>query len=122
MRADGVSGLVVRFPGQRDGLPGGECLGGGRDDRQDRDVDPGGVHRLDAALADVLEPGLVVAHGVEGEAFVSRPALQAVERVADIDAVPVLFDRDDLHVDVLRVIGGGPHELPAAVTTSLIAC
>src|ERR1039457_6144283 len=73
-----------------------------RDDRQDRDVDPGGVHRLDAALADVLAPGLVVAHGVEGDAFVSRPALQAVERVADTGAVPVLFDRDDLHVDVLQ--------------------
>jgi hypothetical protein len=57
-------------------------VAGGRDDRQDRDVDPGGVHRLDAALADVLEPGLVVAHGVEGDAFVSRPALQAAERVA----------------------------------------
>jgi hypothetical protein len=99
MRADGVSDLVVRFPGQRDGFPGRECLGGGRDDRQDRDVDSGGVHRLDAALADVLEAGLVVAHGVEGDAFVPRPVLQPVERVADTGAVPVLFDRDDLHVD-----------------------
>jgi hypothetical protein len=97
MRADGGGGLVVRVPGQRDGLPGGEGLGGGGDDRQDRDVDPGGVHRLDPALADVLEPGLVIAHGVEGDAFVLRPALQAVERVADAGAVPVLFDRDDLH-------------------------
>jgi hypothetical protein len=93
--ADGAGGLVVGVPGQRDGLPGGEGLGGGRDDRQDRDVDPGGVHRLDAALADVLEPGLVIADGVECDAFVSRPALQVVERIADADAVPVLFDRAD---------------------------
>jgi hypothetical protein len=50
-------------------------------------------------------PGLVVAHGVEGDAFVSCPAPQPVERVADIDAVPVLFDRDDLHVDVLQAGG-----------------
>jgi len=60
---------------------------------------------LDPALADVLEPGLVIAHGVEGDAFVAGPALQAVERVTDADAVPVLFDRDDLHGDVLQIAG-----------------
>jgi hypothetical protein len=38
MRANGVSGLVVGYPGQRDGLPGREGLGGGGDDRQDRNV------------------------------------------------------------------------------------
>ena len=36
MRADSAGGLVVGVPGQRDGLPGGESLGGGRDDRQAR--------------------------------------------------------------------------------------
>ena len=114
MRADRLRGLVVRRPGERDGVGGGECLGGGGDDGQDGDVDPGRVHRLDAALSDVLEPSLVVAHFVEGDALVSRPALQAVERVADADAVPVLFDRDGLHAI-----------LPADAvmgSSSLIAC
>jgi hypothetical protein len=97
VRADGVGGLVVGVPGQRDGVGGREGLGGGGDDRQDRDVDPGGVHRLDPARAGVLEPGLVIAHGVEGDAFVAGPVRQAVERGTDAGAVPVLFDGDDLH-------------------------
>ncbi|MGH3398081.1 MAG: hypothetical protein ACRDPO_25680, partial [Streptosporangiaceae bacterium] len=33
--------------------------------------------------------GLVIVHGVEGEAFVSRPIFQAVERVTDAGTVPV---------------------------------
>ncbi|MFI0774130.1 hypothetical protein [Streptomyces sp. NPDC021212] len=70
----------------------------GGDDRQDGQVDAGGVHGLDAARADVFEPGLVVAHGVEGGAFVPFGALETVERVADGDAVPVFLDSDDLHV------------------------
>jgi hypothetical protein len=49
---------------QPNGLPGRESLGGRGNNGQDRDVDPGGVQRLNAALADVLEPGLVAAHGV----------------------------------------------------------
>jgi hypothetical protein len=36
-----------------------------------------------------------------------------VKHVADTGAVPVLFDRDDLHVDVLQAVSGGPHALPA---------
>ena len=49
------------------------------------------------------QPGLVIAHGVERDAVVPRPRGQAVERGPDAGAVPVLFDRDDLHVDVLQV-------------------
>lgn len=106
MRAHRVSGLVVRVSGQHDGLAGGEGLGGRCDDRQDGDVDPGGVHRLDAALPDVLEPGLVVAHGVEDDAVVPRPVRQAIERLADGDAVPVFFDCDDFHGHALRAASG----------------
>jgi hypothetical protein len=104
MRADRAGGLVVGIPGQRDRVGGREGLGGGGDDGQDRHIDPGLVHRLDPALAEVLEPGLVVAHGVEGDALVPRPVRQAVERIADGSAVPVLFDRDDFHGSVLRVV------------------
>ena len=99
-RADRAGRLVVGVPGQRDRVGRRQWLGGGGDDGQDRHVDAGLVHRLDPARAEVLEPRLIVAHRVEGDALVTRPVRQAVERVADADAVPVLFDRDDLHVDV----------------------
>jgi hypothetical protein len=102
VRADGAGGLVVGVPGQRNGLPGRQGLRGGGDHRQDRDVDPGGVHRLQAARPDVLQPRLVVAHPVEGDAVVARLVRQPVQRVTDGGTVPVLLDRDDPHVDIFQ--------------------
>jgi len=49
----------------------------------------------------------------------SHPGGQAVERVTDAGTVPVLFDRDDLHADVLQ--SSECHHDPASVRTKRTA-
>ena len=55
---DGRRRPVVRVPGHRDGLDGGQLLHALPDEGDHLDVDAGGVHQREAPLADVVELGV----------------------------------------------------------------
>ena len=119
MRADGAGGLVVGVPGQRDGLPAGRpWVAGVTTDRIETSIPVASIAStrpwpMSSSRA-WLSPMVLKA------TLSSRPVRQAVERVADAGAVPVLFDRDDLHVHVLQVIRGRPQALPADGLTLVV--